>query len=475
LIGNLLDFPKSNSAKVFTEWGNEYNSGILSASAFGYGLVVINDAKIADDLLEKRPGVYNDRPSTPIFKFVEWDLNMAIMPYGDKWRKNRKICHQNFHADAAKRYYSIQYGQVEKFLKNVLHEPEEFFEHITLLSISATMLMMYGYAPETTKDPAIQAADESTKLVTTLFDFGGTIINFLPILYYVPSWVPGTKGKRTIEKVKYLAHEAKRIPWEHVAAALKNGTALPSLVTEVLERKATIGILPEEEERMSNLAHAIYSAGSDTTISSTRSFVYLMATHPEVQRIAQEEIDRVVGNDRLPEFSDRPNLPYIEAIYHELLRHSPPLPLCIPHALAEDDVYEGYFLPKGYSVMANVYAMTHNEAVYPDPFSFKPERFLDENGKMKPDSRIFAYGFGRRICAGKDVASNFMWLVIISFLTSFNIGKAKDESGNEIEIDHTYHDVGVISHKKPFKCSITPRSQKMCQLIEGSLGSERYQ
>jgi hypothetical protein len=82
------------------------------------------------------------------------------------------------------------------------------------------MLMMYGYAPETTKDPVIQAADESTRLATTLFDFGGTLINMLPFLYYVPAWVPGAKGKRMIEKVKQLTQDARRIPMEHVKAAL---------------------------------------------------------------------------------------------------------------------------------------------------------------------------------------------------------------------------------------------------------------
>jgi cytochrome P450 len=72
-----------------------------------------------------------------------------------------------------------------------------------------------------------------------------------------------------------------------------------------------------------------------------------MVTHPEVQRIAQEEIDRVVGNNRLPDFNDRRSLPYIEALYHEVMRYSPPLPLGVPHGITEDDVYEGYFLPKG--------------------------------------------------------------------------------------------------------------------------------
>ena len=162
------------------------------------------------------------------------------MPYGDQWRQHRKICQQNFNADAAKRYYPIQSGQVEMFLKHLLREPEKAFDHITLsvvsykaifelvpltshsprLSISATMLMMYGYAPETVKDPVIQAADESTKLATILFDSGGTLINMFPFLYYIPAWMPGTNGKRMIEKVKQLTRDARRIPIEHVTAAM---------------------------------------------------------------------------------------------------------------------------------------------------------------------------------------------------------------------------------------------------------------
>jgi len=82
-------------------------------------------------------------------------------------------------------------------------------------------------------------------------------------------------------------------------------------------------------------------------VSATGIFFYLIVKHPEVQRKAQEEIDRVVGSGRLPEVSDRPDLPYIEAIYRELLRYEPPLGIGIPHSLVEDDVVNGYFLPKG--------------------------------------------------------------------------------------------------------------------------------
>ncbi|KDR82257.1 hypothetical protein GALMADRAFT_60262, partial [Galerina marginata CBS 339.88] len=89
-------------------------------------------------------------------------------------------------------------------------------------------------------------------------------------------------------------------------------------------------------------------------------------------------------------------------------------------------------------------AMTHDERVYSEPLKFKPERFFDKDGKLNNDDKILAYGFGRRVCAGKYVASSTMWLMMASVLASFDIVKSKDEHGNDIEIDHSYEDFGLL-------------------------------
>ncbi len=83
------------------------------------------------------------------------------------------------------------------------------------------------------------------------------------------------------------------------------------------------------------------------TIAATSTFFYLMATHPEVQRKAQAELDRVLGSVHLPTFEARYQLPYIEAIYREVVRWRPPLSICVPHIVTEDDEYKGYYIPKG--------------------------------------------------------------------------------------------------------------------------------
>ena len=80
-----------------------------------------------------------------------------------------------------------------------------------------------------------------------------------------------------------------------------------------------------------------------------------MTAYPEVQRKAQEEIDRVVGSDRLPNIRDREDLPYVNAIAKEVLRWHPVGPLGFPHLSTEEDVYEGYFIPKGSIVIPNIW------------------------------------------------------------------------------------------------------------------------
>jgi cytochrome P450 len=83
-----------------------------------------------------------------------------------------------------------------------------------------------------------------------------------------------------------------------------------------------------------------------------------MVLNPDVQRRAQEEIDRVVGRDRLPDFGDRDRLPYINAMVKESLRWHPVTPMGIAHSLMEDDSYDGYHIPKGSVIMPNVWLVS---------------------------------------------------------------------------------------------------------------------
>ncbi|KAK7731531.1 hypothetical protein SLS53_008771 [Cytospora paraplurivora] len=187
-----------------------------------------------------------------------------------------------------------------------------------------------------------------------------------------------------------------------------------------------------------------------------------MSLYPQVQRIAQEEIDRVIGTDRLPDFSDRDSLPYVEAVFKESLRIHPIAPMGLPHVTTADDVCEGYLIPKDTILIPNIWWFSHDPAVYPNPDVFDPTRFLGPNPALDP--RNYVFGFGRRICPGKQLADSSMWLTIARSLAVFDIKKGVDGTGKEIEPEVSSMP-GVISHPVPFTAVVTPRSSKHEDLI----------
>lgn len=134
-----------------------------------------------------------------------------------------------------------------------------------------------------------------------------------------------------------------------------------------------------------------------------RTFVLAMSLYPEVQKKAQKAVEAVIGGGRLPDFSDFGSIPYVDALISEVLRWKPPLPLSIPHGAIEDDYYDGFLIPKGSIVVANICAVLQDERVYgPSTNKFIPERFLQSNGKVNPNlNSDAAFGYGRRQCPGK--------------------------------------------------------------------------
>jgi len=199
--------------------------------------------------------------------------------------------------------------------------------------------------------------------------------------------------------------------------------------------------------------------------SALATFFLAMTLYPEVFSRLQGEVDHVVGQGRLPSFSDRPYLPYVNAVIKETFRWQTTLPSVIPHVTSEDDVYKGYYIPKGAIIIPDIWQMAHDPDNYHDPLIFKPERFLEVNGRVPElDSRNFGFGFGRRVCPGKELAESTMFIAIAMTAVVFNVSKAKDEFGQDIEpiVEYTS---GLISHPKPFKCSLSPRSEHAIALV----------
>jgi len=123
-------------------------------------------------------------------------------------------------------------------------------------------------------------------------------------------------------------------------------------------------------------------------------------------------------------------------------------------------------------MIANAWAMLHNEDDYPDPSAFKPERFI-KDGQLDPNIRdpaTIAFGFGRRLCPGSHIAMSTIWIAAASILATFNISKCVGKDGRVIEPSREYSS-SIISHPLPFECSIKPRSHVAEGLIRSVVDS----
>ena len=194
------------------------------------------------------------------------------------------------------------------------------------------------------------------------------------------------------------------------------------------------------------------AAGSETTSSTLMWWTLAMVAFPQVQRRAQAELDAVVGCTRLPTFADAPHLPYVRAIIKEVLRWRPPVPLGVLHKATEDDWYDGMFIPKGATCVANVWQCNHDRAIFGDDADeFRPERHLDDKGELEPgpietnQEGHASFGFGRRICVGKHLANDALFIHTAKILWTANLECVKDENGRDVLPDiNGFVDTGLI-------------------------------
>ncbi|KAJ7675727.1 cytochrome P450 [Mycena polygramma] len=464
ISGNLPDLPVEQPWITYTDWGNKYGD-IVHASAFGNHVIIINSLKIAAELFERRARIYSDRPLIPMIPLIGWDFDFTFLPYGEKWRQYRRLFHKYFHRDAIVAYRPTQMKKIHDHLRALLSTPEDFNAHNKTVAAAVSMATIYGYDIKPTHDRFVELAEDTNKALSASIFPGSFAVNTFPFLRHLPSWFPGCSFQRFAEDTYDLIVEMKNAPFDFVRQTMRDGVGRSSVLAELLEHHDTHNGSKEEETIIKDVAAVAYSVAADTTSAALNTFILAMALHPEVVQKAQNELDSVTGSNRLPGFEDRSTLPYCEAVYREVMRHTPGAPLGIPHTTTEDDIYDGYLIPKGATILSNIWAMTRDESIYPNPEEFNPKRFFKADGQLNDDTDILAFGFGRRICPGRHAADAAIWSNIVSVLSVFSITKAKDANGKEIEIVPVYlHN--LVSHPRPFKCRITPRSDAAKRLIE---------
>ncbi|EMD37284.1 hypothetical protein CERSUDRAFT_153831 [Gelatoporia subvermispora B] len=260
---------------------------------------------------------------------------------------------------------------------------------------------------------------------------GSYLVDTLPMLKYVPAWFPGAGFKKAAAESRKSLDALLHTPYEDLRRHMREGKTPDCAATSLLE---AFGNTPEIETAIKKTLATMYIAGADTSVSTLSTFFLAMVLYPDIQAKAQDELDTILDGSRLPDLSDRASMPYITSIMKEALRWKPVVSLNLPRRLTQDDMYRGYRIPEGSLMCSNDWAIMHDESVFPSPSVFNPDRFMKDgalNTEVQ-DPTTIAFGFGRRICPGRYIAQDMLWISIASVLTIFNISMEMNKDGKKV-------------------------------------------
>ncbi|KAK0451903.1 cytochrome P450 [Armillaria borealis] len=399
ILGNILDF-NTDQSRVhlqFSEWKSTYGD-VVGLKVAGQSIIVLNSRSAVLELLGRRGAVYSDRPRIPFLRELMTGRTLLRFTLGNQTDQDR-----------------------EKIM-----EMADAFEEATALGTSVV---------------------------------GTHLVDLMPSLASLPLALFGSKTKSAVLHLRESAHNLLNNPYEMKQQDMENSVSSdPSMFRLLLEQNKQIDSSIKDEKSIKAVVIASYSAGVITGTETLKVFVLAMMRYPDVQQKAQALIDAVIGSRGLPALDDRSSLPYIEAILKETLRWKPVIPLAFPHRTTVDDVDKGYLIPKGSTIMPNSWQCLQDAGDYPDPENFLPERFCDSTGSIllndAPEPRQFTFGYGRRVCPGRNFAENILWVNIATLLRTQ---------------DYLTHGRDYCFHKKlePFECLFVPRSEDR---LESALG-----
>ncbi|XP_030850603.1 cytochrome P450 2U1 [Strongylocentrotus purpuratus] len=429
--------------------------------------VFLNDYDTIKETFARTDDVFSDRPRIAIFELYSDGQGVACCYLENHWKEQRRFTLR------ALRNYGM--GRLQGSLRNAIDvevshlmtamskikKPFDPRIYVESAVCNITCKMVFGRRYEYEDAQFTEFLHNLEKI----FELSGVagVVNYLSWMKYVPfsgyhalgdcvrHLENGLFTKECEEHQKVF--DPNRSPRDLIEAFLLE---LHKKQQEKVENNGE-DMRPTgfNHQQMLHFIADVFAAGTDTTASTLKwSLIHLMKFEDE-QRKIQEELDHVIGRDRMPSLEDKPNLPYTQAFLAESLRYGCAGPLGVPHGAKDDTKLRGYDIPKGTVIVANLYAVLYDPKVFPEPDKFNPSRFIDEEGRVKTsliERAHSQFGIGRRQCVGMDMALMERFVFITNLIHRFN---ARAPNGpDSVTIDARG---GLAFVPMPFEMQLTER------------------
>ncbi|KAM4022750.1 cytochrome P450 2D14-like [Anomaloglossus baeobatrachus] len=428
-LGNFLQVDYRNPPKTFHQLRKEFGN-IFSVQYFWKKMVILNGYEVHKEALIQRSEDIADRPRFPLFEHIGYagdTKGLVLARYGSSWKEQRRFTLttlRNF--GMGKKSLEERVTEEAQFLCSEFKSQKDQFDPIFLINNAVSNVICsiafgdrFEYSNEKFQR-LLRLFNASIKAQSGLL---AQILNEMPFLTHIP-WLIDRVLKPEYELIAFL----KEMISEHQKTWDPNYTRdfIDAYLVE-MEKVKEDGSSSFNEANLFATTYDLFGAGSETTSTTLRWAVLFMLLYPDVQSKVQEEIDRVIGRERKPTMGDVLQMPYTNAVIHEVQRCGDIIPLALPHLTYRDMEIKGFLIPKGTTIITNLSSVLKDYEVWEKPLQFYPQHFLDENGKFEKREAFIPFSAGKRACLGEQLARMELFLFFTTFLQQLTFEIPSDQ------------------------------------------------
>ncbi|XP_069587684.1 cytochrome P450 2D15-like isoform X2 [Ranitomeya imitator] len=361
LVGNAFHLDFNNLPESLSQLGKQYGN-VFSMQIFFENAVVLNGYDAIKEGLVTKSEDTADRPSIPMFEHLGFNNGIAFTGYGQHWKEQRRFA-----------LYTLRnFGMGKKSMEERIRE-------------EASYLCSAFQANEGRPfDPFMVITNAVSNVICSIM-FGDRF----------------EYSDSSFQRMIYLLKETFELETKPIT---QNKDSPTSSFTE---------------ETLLMVIADLFVAGTDTTSNTLRWSLLMMLLHPHIQKKVHEEIDRVIGSDRVPTIEDQSKMPYTSAVIHEVQRYGNILPIALLHMTYRNTNIQGFDIPKGITIVPNLTSVLKDKSIWKKPFQFYPEHLMDSEGNFVKNEVFIPFSAGRRICVGEPLARMNLFIFFTSLLQHF--------------------------------------------------------
>ncbi|KAM7181802.1 cytochrome P450 2D17-like [Macrochelys suwanniensis] len=440
----------------FTPCLSKKYGNVFSLQNCWSNLIVVNAFKTVKEALVQKSEDFEDRPYFPIYEHLGYGENskgVVLARYGHAWTEQRRFALSTLKSfGMGKKSLEQRVTEEAGFLCSTIcsEKGHPFDPHFLINNTVSNVICSLIYGERFDYD--------NKKFQRMLHLFEQTFneeAGFLPQLLMVVPWLLRIRGvqqsifrsqKEILDFLDELVKE-HRTTWNPT----QKRDFTDAFLQEIEKAKEHAGS-SFNDNNLRLVTIDLFSAGTETTSTTLCWALLYMLLHPDIQCKVQEEIDKVIGRDRSPTMEDQANMPYTNAVIHEIQRYGDIAPVGMLHMTYRDTELQGFFIPKGTTIITNLSSVLKDETVWEKPHQFHPEHFLDADGQFVKREAFLPFSAGRRACMGEQLARMELFLFFTSLLQHFTVrlpkGQARPREDGHFAMTFTPH---------PYQIQAVPR------------------